>query len=99
MAKTLKMLGQRRTEDPEPVLSLRTEIRGGMVFAEENGMDGEAVNLVMAHPSGQEFVLPMDATQNVELARLLLRGKPVSTLQVLAEAMDIEIAHNLPSAA
>lgn len=89
---------KKREQEGSP--SMRTELRGCVVFTEK-AEDEIGVDLVFGHPmAGQEFVLPMTSEQNVELATLLLKGKPASTLQVLArELVGIEIASEMPEAA
>lgn len=76
-------LGKLKQRKPKvvDVPTLRTEIRGAMIFTESNDEGGKS--LVIGHPSGQEWVVPMNRQQNFELANLLIDG-------------GIEIASEMP---
>lgn len=98
MGKMTRRAREREAQpEPQGTPSIRTELRGCVVFTERG--DGEnAADLVIAHPlAGVEYVLPMDAEQNVALASLLVKGKPASALALLAkETAGIEIALEVP---
>jgi hypothetical protein len=83
-----------RQRAPEGVtLPIRVLLRGCDVVAERTSPDNDAVDLVLINvASGTEYVLEMDSEQNVQLAQLLLKGKPASALATMAqELVGIEI--------
>jgi hypothetical protein len=97
-----RVLGQpKREREQEVTLPIRVELNGCMVIAQVNGQPGEACDLAICHePSGTEYILQMDAEQNVALAELMLKGKPASFLAILAKNLTgLEVTSQMPEAA